>query len=219
MTKVILIIIFSFIFISCAKDIKKGTPITVSGFVLDTVKNKALPFVKIYLVGGKVRGSNGMTYYYNYVDSTNSDMNGNFSIDYKAEGSSVDYVLEVANDNNYGTNTYQQFYFSNNSKNVRLKTQELNFLKLNLKIEHNPYDTFYIYPSQGTYKRLLGGTIDTTVLIKVLPNNSNLISYRIMSVGNDSGAVYRKIVDTVFCDIRDTTNLSKTISSTYQMPF
>lgn len=219
MTKTIVCIILSFLFLSCAKDIKKGTPIRVGGFVFDSVKNKALPFAKIYLVGGKVRFSNGLVYHSGYVDSTRSDIYGNFSIDYKAEGRSVDYVLEVAKDNNYGTNTYEQFYFSNNSTGVQLQTRELNFLELKLVIDYNHYDTFYIYPSQGAYKRLLGRTIDTTILLKVLPNNINLITYMIESIGNDSGAVYRKIIDTIFCGMPDTTNISKRISSTYLMPF
>jgi hypothetical protein len=203
---------------SCAKDIKKGTRIFASGFVIDTVKNKNLAFAKVYLVGGKVRGSNGVTYYYNYVDSTLTDVNGNFSIDYKAERNSVDYVLEVASDDKFGSNEYQQFQFENNETNVRLKSQELNFLKLNLKVDFNRYDTFYIYPSHGFTKRLIGRSIDTAVLLKVLPNNANTITYRIMSIGNDSGAIYRKITDTLNIGLTDTTNISKRIFSTYQMP-
>ena len=215
--------IFSTLFVtlllfSCAKDIKKGTRITARGFVIDTVKNKNLAFAKVYLVGGKVRGSNGVTYYYNYVDSAVSDINGNFTIDYKAEGNSVDYVLEVASDEKFSNADYQQFPFANNETNVRLKSQELNFLKLNLKVDFNRYDTFYVYPSYGYSRRLIGRSIDTTILLKVLPNNTNTITYRIMSIGNDSGAIYRRLIDTLNIGLTDTTNHSKRIFSTYQMP-
>jgi hypothetical protein len=208
----------SFIFYSCAKDIKKGSPIRVSGVVVDTVKNKIIPFAKIYLVGGKVRGSNGSILYYNYVDSTTSDANGNYSVDYKAEGNSVDYVLEVANDNKYGTNNYEQFYFSNNATNVRLKTQELNFLKLNLKVDFNRYDTFYIYPSQGFSKQLIGRNIDTTLILKVLPNNTNVLTYRILYRGSDTAIMFRRLRDTFNIGMADTTNIFKRIISTYNMP-
>jgi hypothetical protein len=218
MKNVFLLNCVSILFYSCAKDVKKGTPIRVSGLVVDTVKNKVLPFAKIYLVGGKVRGSNGVTYYYNYVDSTISDANGNYSVDYKAEGNSVDYVLEVANDNNYGNNNYEQFYFTNNATNVRLKTQELNFLKLNLKVDYNRYDTFYIYPSQGLSKQLIGRNIDTTLTLKVLPNNSNILTYRILYRGADTAIMFRRLSDTFNIGIADTTNISKRIISTYNMP-
>lgn len=218
MKNTFLVMCVSFLFYSCAKDIKKGSPIRVSGIVVDTVKNKAIPFAKIYLVGGKVRGSNGVTYYYNYVDSTISDANGNYSVDYKAEGNSVNYVLEVANDNNYGTNKYEQFYFSNNATNVRLKTQELNFLKLNLKVDFNRYDTFYIYPSQGFSKQLFGRNIDTTLILKVLPNNTNILTYRILYRGADTAILFRRLSDTFNVNMADTTNISKRIISTYNMP-
>ena len=218
MKRIFLTLFISCLLFSCAKDIKKGTQISVSGFLVDTVKNKNLAFAKIYLVGGKVRGSNGVTYYYNYVDSTTSDINGNFSINYRAEGNSVGYVLEVASDDKFSSGDYQQFAFANNETNVRLKSQELNFLKLNLKVDFNRYDTFYVYPSHGFSKRLIGRSVDTIVLLKVLPNNANTITYRIMSIGNDSGAIYRKIIDTLNIGLTDTTNISKRIFSTYQMP-
>jgi hypothetical protein len=218
MKKIYLTLFVAVLLFSCAKDIKKGTRISARGFVIDTVKNKNLAFAKIYLVGGKVRASNGVTYYYNHVDSTLSDINGNFSFDYRAEGNSVDYVLEVASDDKYSSNQYQQIPFVNNETNVRLKSQELNFLKLNLKVDFNRYDTFYVYPSHGFYKRLIGRSIDTTILLKVLPNNTNSITYRVMSIGNDSGAIYRRLIDTLNIGLTDTTNHTRRIFSTYQMP-
>ena len=195
---------------SCAKDVKKGTKISVSGFLVDTVKNKNLSFAKIYLVGCKNNFS-GSTFCYDYLDSALTDINGNFSISYRTEGKSIDYVLEVKNDNNFGDNLFQQFHFTNNSSNIRLKCQELNFLKLNLKVDFNHYDTFYIYPSHGFSKRLIGLNFDTTVLLKVLPNNKNIIMYQIMSIGNDSGAIYRRLRDTLNVGLSDTTVTSKRI--------
>lgn len=218
MKRIFLTLFISVLLFSCAKDVKKGTRISVSGFLVDTVKNKNIAFAKIYLVGGKVAFSNGMTYYYNYVDSTKSDINGKFSINYRAEGNSVGYVLEVASDNNFSSGEYEQFTFTNNETNVRLKTQELNFLRLNLKVDFNRYDTFYIYPSHGFSRRLIGRSIDTTVLLKVLPNNRNIITYQIMSIGNDSGAIYRRLRDTLNIGLTDTTITTKRILNTYQMP-
>jgi hypothetical protein len=213
-----LTLFISGLLLSCVKDIKKGTLISVSGFLVDTVKNKNLAFAKIYLVGGKVRASNGVIYYYDYVDSTTSDNNGKFSIKYKAEGNNVGYVLEVASDDNFSSSEYQQFTFANNETNVRLKSQELNFLKLNVRVDFNRYDTFYIYPYRGTYKRLIGRSLDTTIMLKVLPQSTNIITFGIMSLGNDSGAIFRRLRDTLSIGLSDTTTYSKRIFSTYQMP-
>ena len=101
---------------------------------------------------------------------------------------------------------------------VRLKSQELNFLRLNLKVDFNRYDTFYIYPYRGTYKRLIGRTLDTTVILKVLPQNKNIITFETMSLGNDSGAIFRRVKDTLNIGLVDTSIYSKRIFSTFQMP-
>ena len=218
MTKVILIIAAIFLFSSCAKNIDKGTPIRVSGFVVDTVKNKRLSNAKIYLVGGHVRGSNGVTYFYTYVDSTLSDGNGNFSFNYKADGKSVDYVLEVASDNNHSPAQYEQYHFAYNSTDVRLIAQELNFLKLNLKVDYNRYDTFYVYSNYAYQTQLLGRSIDATVYLKVLPNNENVVTYQILYRGSDTSILFRTLRDTMNVGLTDTTTITKRIFSTYQMP-
>ena len=62
MRNLILLFCLVCLFFSCVKDIKKGKSIKVSGIVVDTVKNKVLPSAKIYLVGGKVRASNGVLF-------------------------------------------------------------------------------------------------------------------------------------------------------------
>ncbi|MGB3007347.1 MAG: hypothetical protein WBC06_12605 [Chitinophagaceae bacterium] len=217
MKNIILTFFIATFLLSCAKDIKKGTQINVSGFVIDTVKNKNLPFAKVYLVGCKNNFS-GSTFCYDFLDSSTTDINGNFTINYRAEGNSVRYVLEVANDNNYGNNLYQQLYFNNNSTNVRLKSQELNFLKLNLKVDFNLYDTVYLFPSHGLSKRLVGRSLDTTIYLKVIPNNKNTLQYCITALGRDTSVIIRRATDTLNIGLADTTNYSKRIYSTYQIP-
>lgn len=216
MNKLFLSLFIAVLFFSCVKEIKKGIQISVSGFLVDTVKNKNLGFAKIYLVGCK--HSLYVTSCYVNLDSATTDINGNFSINYRAEGNSTGYVLEVAKDNNFSDNLYQQYHFDNNSSNVRLKSQELNFLKLNLKVDFNGYDTLYVMPSHGFSKTLIGRSIDTTVLLKVLPNYENIITYRILSLGNDSGAIQRRVRDTLSIGLIDTTITSRRIFNTHQMP-
>lgn len=218
MKKIVPILLFLFLCNACIKDLKRGDRINVSGSVIDTVKNKKLPNVKVYLVGCVNSIPYGI-FCYNKDDSTVTDGDGNFSLTYSSNIKRRGYVLEISKDNNYSYNLHREYNFPNNGKDVILYTQELNLLRLNIKIDFNPYDTFYVIPEHGDYKQLIGRSIDTTILIKVLPNNTNMITYQIMSINKDSGAIYRRLRDTLQIGLTDITNYSKRITSTYQMSF
>jgi hypothetical protein len=213
-----LLFLVCILFLSCVKDVKRGTKVNVSGYVIDTVKNKRLSAAKVYLVGCKHNFSNGSINCTQRLDSAMTDINGDFTINYSAEGNSVEYVLEVAKDNKYSYEGYEQFPFSAGAANIKLKSQELNFLRLALKVNTNPYDTLFLYPSHGFGARIISRTIDTSIILKVLPNNRNILTYQIIAIGRDSGAVYRRLRDTFNIGLVDTTFAAKTILNTYQMP-
>ena len=86
-----------------------------------------------------------------------------------------------------------------------------------MKVDYNGYDTFYIYPSQGFSKQLIGSNIDTTLILKILPNNTNVITYRILYRGTDTAIMFRRLSDTFNIGMADTTNISKRIISTYNI--
>ncbi len=76
-----LIILFVFLMLvlltACRKDVAKGQIIQANGFVIDSVKNKRLSDVTIYLYGAH---SNFYGVYYDFgpLDSAISDIDGNF---------------------------------------------------------------------------------------------------------------------------------------------
>src|SRR5579864_2808412 len=139
---------------ACRKDIPKGQLIQANGFVIDSVKNKKLSDVTIYLYGAHA------TFYGTYYDegpfdSTISDNNGHFSIKYNAEGTSVDYALAIGNvvyggftgQTNYVVDVLHPLYpfnYSHQLNNVNLSARELNYARVNLKVQANPYDTLYL---------------------------------------------------------------------------
>src|ERR1700688_1400630 len=94
--------------VACRKDVPKGAVIQAYGFVIDSVKNKRLSNVTIYLYGAH---SNFYGVYYDIgpLDSTISDIDGNFSLEYSAEGNSIDYALSIGNVV-YGLYTSQNNY-------------------------------------------------------------------------------------------------------------
>jgi hypothetical protein len=140
----------SFIFLllfaltACRKDIPKGKLIQASGFVIDSVKNKKLSNVIVYLYGAHSTFY-GVYYDIGPLDSTVSDNNGNFSLKYNAEGKSVDHALAIGNVV-YGGYTNQPNYiidithpiypfnYSQQLNNIGLKARELNYAKVNLKV-------------------------------------------------------------------------------------
>lgn len=234
-------LVVSFVFVTlffltaCRKNVSEGTLIRSSGYVIDSVKNKRLPNVKIFLFGGQSSFS-GVYYTEGPLDSTISDNNGNFSLTYHAEGNSTDYALTI----NYVDkvdNTSQinyvmdinhplyKFKYSHELNNVAISARELNYARVNLKINANPYDTLYFemytnYREFTLRNRIIGTTVDTSFLTRYLPYATNSSDYKILSRPKRAGdsAVYRNLSDTIPPGANDTIVISKTIHSTYGLP-
>lgn len=217
---------------SCRKAVEQGVVITASGIVFDSVKNKPLPFAKLYLFGAHSTFY-GIYYSEGPLDTVVADAAGKFSIRYTAEGKSIDYGLTLgvlnyggynyANSENYVVDNYSpmfKFNYATNVSNAVVRARELNFTKINLKVSSNPYDTFIVRTSsafeQITY--IKGHTIDTTIYVRHLPDSKNVIYYRTERNTTDSFFIQREIRDTVSANMKDTISINKTIISTYSMP-
>ncbi len=216
-------------FISCHKDVAAGTLIQANGFVIDSVKNKRLPYATIYLYGAH-QTFYGIYYDIGPIDSTVSDNNGNFSLKYIATGNSIDYALGAGNviyggfssQNNYVVDVahYQYpFNFSHQLNNAIVRARELNYLRLNLKVLSNPYDTMNVifnttYGEFGASYRLTGNSVDTSILTRCLPDALNYIFYEIQSGMVEDSFKFRREIDTVTANLADTLTISKTFNST-----
>lgn len=227
------LLLVPFIFSSCWKDVPAGRLIQANGFVVDSFINKRLAGVKVYLVGGEPTFY-GVYYTGGPYDSAVSDANGNFSIQYTAEGKSVDYALEVGSvvyggftsQDNFAADVYHAVYpfnYKDNLTGVGVRARQLSVFALDLKVQSNPYDTFYLIAltPHGEYSNrylVTGPSIDTTILTRCLPNSFNSIHYEVSRRFPDSGWVTRFAVDSVPTAPGDTTRFSKTIGSTYSLP-
>ena len=220
---------------ACRKPVPEGQLITANGFVFDSLKNKKLANVTVYLYGAHSTFY-GVYYDDGPFDSTKSDNNGNFSIKYNAEGKSVDYALAVGNvvyggftsQNNFVVDIKHPFYpfkYSHQLNNVELRARELNYARINLKVLSNPYDTLYLDVST-TYGELflrhilVGNSLDTSFLTRYLPGEINFFEYKILSSRVvDSATMYiRRMRDTMTSTMVDTAIISKSINSTYDIP-
>ncbi|MBC7863223.1 MAG: hypothetical protein IAF38_09625, partial [Bacteroidia bacterium] len=215
---------------SCAqKKIPEGQLINVNGFVIDTVKNKRLSDVKIYLVSGNSYNSMhaGGWDWMRVVDSALTDRAGNFKFQYTSEGESEDYAVSIEKtirDNNASvTNDGYPVYAFNKAPEIKDKAiyvRELNIAKIHLKIIDNPYDTLIIDVYNYTNSRknyfVIGKNVDTTLLLNCLvPQRKNNIYYKysffrelqIMRANRSSVTV----LDSVFPGLADTSVLNRTI--------
>ena len=218
----------------CRKDVPKGQLIQASGFVIDSVKNKKLYNATIYLYGAH---SNFYGVYYDVgpLDSTSSDIDGNFSIKYSAEGSSIDYALAIGNvvyggytsQNNYVVDVAHPLYpfnYSHQLNNVALRARELNYARINLKVLSNPYDTLYFFVMTNSGELFLknffkGTSIDTSFLTRYLPDALNTFEFSVNCWQLlDSGMYTRTITDSLKLKMDDTIAISKTFNSTYDIP-
>ena len=141
---------------SCEKEVPLGTRVTATGIVFDSVKNKVLANAKLYVFGAQ-RTFYGIYYSEGPLDSTVSDNNGKFSINFNADGKFIDYGLQLGvleyggyvykSQTNYiidNTQPVFKFNYSTNVSNAVVKGRELNFTKIRLKVLKNPFDTFLI---------------------------------------------------------------------------
>ncbi|WP_298296241.1 hypothetical protein [Hydrotalea sp.] len=234
-------ILISYIFLillflpACRKDVPKGQLIQATGFVIDSVKNKKLSDVTVYLYGAHSTFY-GVYYDDGPLDSTISDKDGNFSIKYNAEGNSVDYALAIGNvvyggytnQTNYVIDISHPIYifdYSYQLTDVALKARELNYARVNLKVLSNPYDTLYLdvsttYGELFLRNRFIGRSVDTSFLTRYLPNTTNIFEYKILSsrIVDSATMFIRRMPDTLQSVLKDTIVISKIINTTYNIP-
>lgn len=228
-----LIVLSSLTLISCHKDVPAGTLIQAYGVVMDTVKNKRLTNATIYLYGAQ-QNFYGIYYDVGPLDSTVSGNDGNFTLRYTATGNSIDYALMVGNviyggftgQNNYVVDVAHSQYpfnFSHQLNNVVVHARELNYIRLNLKVVSNPYDTMRIlvstaYGELSLMYRLTGHSIDTSILTRCLPDTANYFFYQVEPAVIQDSFKYRREIDTVMTNLTDTLTISKTFNSTFNIP-
>ncbi len=221
---------------SCRKEVPIGTRVTAAGIVFDSVKNKVLVNAKLYLFGAH-RTFYGIYYSQGPLDSTVSDNNGKFSISFTADGKSIDYGLQLGvleyggyvynSQTNYVIDNSQplfKFNYSTNVSSAIVRGRELNYTKLHLKVLANPFDTIKVRTNAiRQITLLIGQTIDTTILVRHLPNQQNVIEYYTESIRDTvsfiPGTSIRRITrDTLQTGMADTIYHNKTIPNSSQIP-
>lgn len=223
---------------SCRKDIPKGQFIKADGALIDFFQSKSLPNVKIYLFGGQYSNWRGLQVEYDTIplDSVTTDINGNFSLAYYADGKNADYALGIVGDYLHPTNTENylpdptqplyKFNFAYDLNNITINARQLHKAFVTLQITSNPYDTllFRIYDATSGQSiaeyQLFGKSIDVTLDTRYLPLSKNIFEYSVETYGlSDSASHYfRMTSDTLNFGNVDSAFISKKFNSTYELP-
>ncbi len=238
-SKIIIVLVVVWLMQSCRKDIPRGQLISANGTIIDFVQRKSLPFVKLYLLGGHNYGPVGLpqvAFDTIPLDSVTTDINGNFSIKYYADGKSADYALGIIPDYLHPTNTENYLPFPSqplyrfdstyNLNSITIKAVELHKVMVRLQIISNPYDTllFRIYDAASGQSiaeyDLFGKSIDTTLGTRYLPLSKNVFEYSVRTFGLiDSAAGFLRITaDSLNFGNVDSAFISKKINTTYNIP-
>jgi hypothetical protein len=231
---------------SCWKQLEPANQISVSGVVRDVVKQKNLPGAKLYLFGAH-RVPWGIHYSDGPLDSTIADHEGKFSIKYLPKESFWDLGLTIGqlryggyyygNEMNYVIDVHEPVYKFNYQTKINdaiVKARELNYTKVHLKVISNPYDSFYVRPNTLGFRRpvlVIGQSIDTTVLIRHIPNEFNVFQFYTEALRDTIGlralnsipnsrtySIRRMVADTFWVGLQDTFSISKTIINSLDMP-
>jgi hypothetical protein len=231
---------------SCFKEIDPANQISVTGVVRDEVKKKNLPGAKLFLFGAN-RTPSGTYYSIGPLDSTIADHEGKFSLKYIPNESFFDLGLTIGqlqyggyqygNEMNYVIDVREPIYKFNyriKIKDAVVKARELNYTKVHLKVITNPYDSFYVRPNTLGFRRpvlTIGQSIDTTVLIRHIPNEFNVFQFYTEAFRDTIGlgalnsipnsrkySIRRMVADTVWVGLQDTFSITKTIINSLDMP-
>ncbi len=234
-TKIITILFFFTILISCRKNVDKGTSISATGVAFDSSKNKLLSNTKVYLLGGRPTFTyNGVTYD-RIIDSTITNNVGHFSINFIADGNYIDYALSLCSpvfpiySNNHAVADYRysntKFNYKTQLTNTVVNGRELDSGIIHLKVNANPYDTLFVEVSPRNYFNelnqqflLTGSSIDTQLNVYSLDSSMYDINFGVFAQKIQDSGFHRALYDSFFVQKNTKLAYTRLFNSTYELP-
>ncbi|WP_316785527.1 hypothetical protein [Pedobacter frigiditerrae] len=209
----IIILVSSIVLVTC-KKVKPGISTSVSGFAIDSAKNKRLANASVVIYGCRINSMNGTRLCADSLIGIKTDVKGDFDMSFVSDGKYIGYDVEISyNDINYEPkNSVKLNPGVKNS--VILSAIELSNLKLDLKILSNPIGEISVRSSKTSYF-LKGSSNDVVLYFKVYPNVKNDIH---LTVWDPKIGRYRKIIENISIGLLDTTTYQKIVQTTNDFP-
>lgn len=197
-------------FNACKKEIANTS---VSGIVIDTVLNKVAANQKVIVVAcyaGNFRPICG-----NLVASTITNSRGEFKINFAASKNPFGYEIRAGFDSTYYySSSPSEAVIPLQNNNYSLYARGISYLKLNLKVFNNPLNPLLI-SCGNSFFTLTGSNIDTSIYCKILPKSTTQIVYNVFDLTINKN---RQAIDTLNIGLQDTTEYTKQILDTRNMP-
>ncbi|TCC94464.1 hypothetical protein EZ428_06745 [Pedobacter frigiditerrae] len=209
----IIVLVSSIVLVTC-KKVKPGIATSVSGFAIDSAKNKRLANASVVIYGCRINSMNGSRLCADSVIGAKTDLKGDFNMSFVSDGNYIGYDVEIS--------YYDKNYERKNSvklnpgvkNSVILSAIELSNLKLDLKILSNPIGEISVHSWKTSY--FLKGTSNDVILnFKVYPNVKNDVH---LIVWDPKIGRYRKIIENVSIGLLDTTTYQKIVQTTNDFP-
>ncbi len=152
------IIILALVFLSCESDpIDAGVETTVQGNVYDS--RNEIPFQNLKLKVAEYKDDTQSGIYHTlrfiqWIDSTHTDSEGNYSLNFKTSGRGDRYKLHIENQIDIRTQNNGVQDIFGIGKDVRIDVDLLHLYPINLVIEMNNINHLPISGSTGYYPKM-----------------------------------------------------------------
>jgi hypothetical protein len=213
MKKLLFYLAIFFLFISCEKNIETNIKISASGFVFDSIRNKNLSDISVFILGYKHIFMNNPEV--DTITSAKTNIDGFFTMNFVTNGKSDSYYLAISSQKVNKLSYYipEKEKHLKIGENTNIKVIAIGLIKMNvhLKINNNPYNSIIIY--DNNYFDVIGfenlSHIDTTIVFSAIPMNKfNLKFYSyIYSKQNNRTEYWELSLDTIDVKLSDTSYL------------
>ena len=180
----------------CNKNVDTDISTTVTGIVSDGIKHEPIANVPIYIDEYDMGSVSGPQYRAT-IDSTKSDLDGKYNIEFSTHGNNVGYRVRFKPPENFLISLDFAILHVGEVQIVNFSPIELHFLKARLEMTDNPNPPMRVSTIFGSSITVWGTNNDTTVFLKVIPNNLNQITFSITNV--DTPSVQNYQIDTIMC--------------------
>jgi hypothetical protein len=211
---------------SCFEEVKPGVKTTVKGTITDPVKNKVLRGAKVVVLGCQFYIDGG-TRCGKFIDSTSTDSQGEYQIDFTSDGTQIGYFVEFMPDENFvplsvtgapDAHSRTTILLTPGKVNaVSFQARELNFLKARVQIDSNSLGDLHFYA--GSFYDPYGqntiyqSTRDTMVVSRIVPAFTNFYRFDVLNSNR-----YRYHYEVIEAGMQDTVRAEITISNPGKWP-
>lgn len=182
------------LFALACKKVPKGVQTKVYGYVTDTAKNKRIGGAKIAILGCKIHPFAGGEICSDQVALTSAGSDGNFQLNFTANGRYSGYELQLLQTDDYKSafGYFSYALIAGKDNQIIVKATEFNNLKFHLKIDKTTADSLSVVVNSKKQK-LPAKPLDTILEFRIEPGQDNYIRFFAHYPGYKTRGIYKII--------------------------